>query len=53
MSIRSISSIIWKNLLVIGIFIIIFGLFGGLYAKYKKHTVYESIRNIMMVHSYS
>lgn len=51
-TINNISRIIWKNIFVIAIFTIIFGLAGALYAKHKKNTTYESTRNVMIDHSY-
>lgn len=51
-SLRSISKIVWKNIIIIVIITIVFSLIGALYAKHKKHTVYESDRSMMTVSSY-
>lgn len=51
-SINSISKIVWKNICLILISTIIFGLAGALYAKHKKHTDYEAVRSIMINHAY-
>lgn len=51
-SIRNISKIVWHNILVIAIATILFGIAGGLYAKHKQHTDYESTRNLMTERSY-
>lgn len=50
--IKNISKIVWNNILVIVIATIVFGLAGGLYAKHKQHTDYESVRNMMTGRSY-
>lgn len=49
---NKLSKIIWKNIIIILVFTVIFGAVGALYAKHKKHTVYESERSIMTSHSY-
>lgn len=46
------SEIIWKNIIVIVIFTIIFGLLGMVYARHSRHTVYEAERMIMTANSY-
>lgn len=51
-SINSVTKIVWKNILIIVITTILFGLCGALYAKHKKHTDYESVRNIMTARTY-
>lgn len=51
-TISNMSRIIWKNIILIVIFTIALGLVGALYAKHKKNTSYESVRNVMIDHSY-
>lgn len=51
-SIKNISNIILKNAIVIIIMTLLFAVAGGIYAKHKQHTVYESERNIMTSHYY-
>lgn len=48
-----VSKVMWKNIITIMAVTLIFGLIGGLYAKHKKHTIYDSERNIMISHSYN
>ncbi|WP_295746263.1 Wzz/FepE/Etk N-terminal domain-containing protein [uncultured Limosilactobacillus sp.] len=45
-------NIIWKNIIVIACFTIIFGILGILYARHKRHTTYEAERTIMTSTSY-
>ena len=52
-SMNNISKIIWKNIVIIFVMTILFGLCGALYAKHKQHTTYESVRNIMTGRSYN
>lgn len=51
-SLKNISKIIWKNILVIVITTLLFGIAGAMYAKHKQHTDYISSRNIMTSSSY-
>lgn len=52
-SMNDISKIIWKNIFVIIISTLVFGIVGALYARHQKHTDYESVRNIMTSRSYN
>lgn len=51
-SLKNISKIIWKNILVIVITTLLLGIAGAMYAKHKQHTDYISSRNIMTSSSY-
>ncbi len=51
-SMNNISKIVWKNIFIIIIATVVFGVVGNLYAKHKQHTTYESVRNIMTSQSY-
>lgn len=51
-NLKSVSKIIWHNILFILASIIIFGIAGGLYAKHKKSTVYDAERSFMTERSY-
>jgi capsular polysaccharide biosynthesis protein len=43
---------IWKNVIVIACFTLVFGIFGVLYARHERHTTYEAERTIMTSGSY-
>ena len=51
-SLKNISKVIWKNILVIVITTLLLGIAGAMYAKHKQHTDYISSRNIMTSSSY-
>lgn len=44
--------IIWKNVIIIAIFTILFGIIGVTYAHYRRHTTYEAERTIITANSY-
>lgn len=52
-SMNDISKIVWKNLFLIIISTLIFGVIGALYAKHEKHTNYESVRSMVTGRPYN
>lgn len=44
--------LIWKNVIVIACFTLVFGVLGALYARHERHTTYEAERTIMTSNSY-
>lgn len=46
------SKLIWKNIIVIACFTMVFGILGAVYARHKRHTTYEAERTIMTSSSY-
>lgn len=53
LTIKDISKTIWKNIISIILFCIVFGLIGGAYAHHKKHTTYQATRYLMVTHDYT
>lgn len=51
-SLKNLTSVVWKNILIIGFFTILGGLVFGAYAQHKKNTTFIAERNVVVAHKY-